>query len=200
MPWLEEGIPVICTVGRLVVPKGHTHLLRAFARLRKAMPARLILIGEGPLERELREQADRLGISDSVAFLGWQENPCKYLAHSTLFAFSSLWEGFGIAVVEALACGVPVVAFDCNSGPREILQDGECGILVPVGDEARLAEAMLALLVDEARRSQLADLGRERAADFDVPAVFSVYERAWRSDLPDADHRGGSQAGSNRKI
>lgn len=182
MPWQEENAPAICTVGRLVVPKGHVHLLRAFARLRQTMPARLILIGEGPLDGELRELADQLGISDSVAFLGWQDNPYKYLARSTLFAFSSLWEGLGIAVVEALACGVPVVAFDCESGPREILQDGACGLLVPPGDEARLSEAMQALLVDEPRRSRLAALGRERAAAFDLPAVFGVYERAWRGD------------------
>ena len=202
MPWPDEDTPVICTVGRLVVPKGHVHLLRAVARLRGAIPARLILIGVGPLERELREQAADLGICDSVAFLGWQDNPCKYLARSTLFAFSSLWEGFGIALVEALACGVPVVAFDCESGPREILQDGACGLLVPPGDEVQLSEAMLALLVDGPRRSRLAALGRERAAAFDVPAAFSVYERAWQGDPPNAVRtpRPESQAGRNEKI
>jgi glycosyltransferase involved in cell wall biosynthesis len=154
------------------------------------------------LERELCEQAAALGICDSVAFLGWQDNPCKYLARSTLFAFSSLWEGFGIAMVEALACGVPVVAFDCESGPREILQDGACGLLVPPGDEARLSEAMQALLVDEPRRSRLAALGRERATAFDVPTVFNVYEKAWRGDLQDAIQppTSESRTGRNQKI
>jgi glycosyltransferase involved in cell wall biosynthesis len=198
MPWPDDDTPVVCTVGRLVVPKGHVHLLRAFARLRAAISVRLVLVGAGPLERELREQAADLGICDSVAFLGWQDNPCKYLARSTLFAFSSLWEGFGIALVEALACGVPVVAFDCKSGPREILQGGECGVLVAVGDEAALAEAMRALLLDEPRRRGLAALGRERAATFDVPAVFNVYKRAWQDDPQDAIQTPGLEGNAGR--
>jgi glycosyltransferase involved in cell wall biosynthesis len=175
MPWYREGVPIIVTTGRLEEPKGHCHLLRAFAILRTRMQCRLVLIGEGSLRAELELLVRRLGLEADVWFAGWQANPYQYMAHSTVFVLSSLWEGFPGALLEALACGLPVVSFDCQSGPREILRNGECGILVPVGDEECLAAELVTLLGTPARCQDLSRRARERALQFEVTGALGSY-------------------------
>ena len=177
--WLEglgQG-PVIVTAGRLTPVKDHKTLLRAFAQLRAGRPARLAIFGEGPLQPELEAEAARLGIADSTLFPGYVNDPAAVYAVADLFALSSVSEGFGNVLIEAMAAGVPVVSTDAEHGPREILEDGALGPLVPVGDAAALAAAMASTLdapID-------ADTLRARAADFEIDVITDRYEALLRN-------------------
>jgi glycosyltransferase involved in cell wall biosynthesis len=146
-PWFAPGQPpVILGVGRLTQQKDFPTLLRAFAEVRRRRAARLMILGEGEDRDELTSLAAELGVSDDVALPGFQDNAMAYMAGSRLFVLSSAWEGLPTVLIEALAAGARVVSTDCPSGPREILQDGRLGALVPVGDSSALAEAMVVAL------------------------------------------------------
>jgi glycosyltransferase involved in cell wall biosynthesis len=143
-PWFDPGQPpVILGVGRLTKQKDFPTLIRAFAEVRRRRPARLIILGEGEDRPLLESLIAELGLKETVALPGFRENAMAYMAGSALFVLSSAWEGLPTVLIEALAAGTRVVSTDCPSGPREILQDGRLGILVPVGDVAALAEAMI---------------------------------------------------------
>jgi glycosyltransferase involved in cell wall biosynthesis len=145
--WLQAGdAPVIVGMGRLTRQKDFATLIRAFARVRQTMPARLIVLGEGEDRGELESLCRSLGIAADVDLPGFVANPYAVLARARLFVLSSRWEGLPGALIEALACGARVVSTDCPSGPREILDDGRYGQLVPVGDTAAMADAMRAVL------------------------------------------------------
>ena len=142
-PWLgPDQPPVIVAVGRLTEQKDFPTLIRAFAALRANRPCRLMIIGQGDLLEALEELCGVLGVADDVRFCGFRPNPWKYMRSASVFVLSSAWEGFGNVVAEALSLGVPVVSTDCPYGPREILQGGRLGTLVPVGEPGALAEAM----------------------------------------------------------
>ena len=142
-PWFDDRpCPVILAIGRMKKVKDFSTLLRAFARLLDQRPARLIVLGEGRLRPSLQSQARELGIAERVDFPGFQENPYAFLGKADLFVLSSRHEALPTVLIEAMACGCPVVSTDCPSGPREILEDGRLGPLVPVGDAEALAEAM----------------------------------------------------------
>jgi len=146
-PWFQTGgAPVILGVGKLAPGKDYMTLIRAFAIVRKVKACRLMIIGKGKQENELRTLAKDLGVRDDVDLPGFQPNAYDFMAHAALFVHTSLLEGLGFVIIEALAVGTPVVATDCPSGPREILQDGKYGPLVPVQDHVKLAEAILATL------------------------------------------------------
>jgi glycosyltransferase involved in cell wall biosynthesis len=147
-PWLQEpgGVPVLLGVGRLVPQKDFATLLRAFARVRARRPVRLLLLGEGPERPALERLAGELGVAADVRFAGRVADAPAYMARASVFALSSAWEGFGRVLVEALAVGCPVVSTDCPSGPREILEDGAIGPLVPVGDADALGAAIASVI------------------------------------------------------
>ncbi len=146
-PWLAPGQPpVILGVGRLEPQKDFPTLLRAFARVRQQRPARLVILGEGKLRDELQRLAAELGLADDVQMPGFVANPYAWMSRAALFVLSSRWEGSPNGLTEALAVGVPLVATNCPSGPFEILEGGRWGPLVPVGEDAALAQAMLATL------------------------------------------------------
>jgi len=168
-PWLEDGgSPVIVAAGRLSPQKNFPMLLQAFAELRKQRPARLLLLGEGPERARLESLASRLGIAEDVALPGFVGNPYAAFARAALFVMSSDYEGLGNVLIEALACGCPVVSTDCPSGPSEILENGRFGELVPVNDSASLSAAMLrtleAPLPKETLRQRGAEFSLERSA------------------------------------
>jgi glycosyltransferase involved in cell wall biosynthesis len=140
-PWFQAGQPpVFVTVGRLSLQKDYATLLQAFAQLRQ--PARLIILGDGEQRADLETLAQTLGISHCVALPGFVANPYPYMRHASAFVLSSVWEVLPTVLIEALACGCPVIATNCNYGPNEILGQGEYGVLVPVQDPAALAQAM----------------------------------------------------------
>jgi len=143
-PWFQPGAPlVIIGIGRLTYQKDFPTLMRAFAKVRQQLPCRLVILGEGRERTLYASLATELGISDSLDLPGFVTNPYAYLGKAGLFVLSSRWEGSPNALTEAMALGIPVVATDCPSGPREILQNGRIGKLVPVGAVDRLAEAMV---------------------------------------------------------
>jgi glycosyltransferase involved in cell wall biosynthesis len=176
-PWFYADIPIIITVGRLVEPKGQWHLIQTFAEVQKDIRSRLMIIGEGILQNKLEKLARSLNVSEDVAFLGWQANPYKYMSRSTIFVLTSLWEGFGIILVEAMVCGLPIVSFDCESGPREILDNGKYGILVPVGDNKTLKNAIVNLLKDYQLRATYTRITKQRAQKFNMEAITEKYKR-----------------------
>src|SRR5690625_3087537 len=113
---------VIISVGRLVEQKDFRTLLNAFSRVSQIINSRLIILGKGPQECELTELSKDLGIEEKVSFLGFKNNPYKYMSKADVFILSSQWEGFGHVIVEAMATGTPVISTNCNSGPAEIIQ------------------------------------------------------------------------------
>ena len=146
-PWFAPGQPpVILGAGRLTRQKDFPTLIRAFAEVRRHRAARLIILGEGEDRPALESLAAELGQADDVALPGFRDNAMAYMAGSGLFVLSSAWEGLPTVLIEALAAGTRVVSTDCPSGPREILQDGRLGALVPVGDASALAGAMASAL------------------------------------------------------
>jgi glycosyltransferase involved in cell wall biosynthesis len=143
-PWFAVGQPpVILGAGRLTRQKDFPTLIRAFAELRRRRPAHLMILGDGEDRPALERLIAQLGVGDDVALPGFRDNAMAFMAHSSLFVLSSAWEGLPTVLIEALAVGIRVVSTDCPSGPREILQDGRLGALVPAGDAPALARAML---------------------------------------------------------
>jgi glycosyltransferase involved in cell wall biosynthesis len=173
-PWLQSGTaPVFLAVGRLKPQKDYGTLLRALAQARAQRDLRLIILGEGSQRAELERLAGELGVGDAVRMPGFSENPYAYMARARALVLSSASEGFPNVLVEALACGCPVISTDCPNGPAELLDRGAFGCLVPVGDPAAMARAMLAAL-DAPRNSNLL---RRRAEEFSVDSAADAYLR-----------------------
>lgn len=165
-PWFEDAhTPVILGAGRLTVQKDFATLIRAFAQLAAERPCRLIILGRGRQEAQLRELATALAVADRVDFPGFSDNPYAYMARAGLFVLSSRWEGSPNVLTEAMALGTPVVSTDCPSGPREILAEGRHGPLVPVGDWQGLAAAMRRVLDAPADSDSLREAVREYTAE-----------------------------------
>ena len=148
-PWFAPGEPpVILSVGRLTKQKDYSTLIRAFALVRQEHPARLMILGEGEERPKLEALVRELGLDDDVSLPGFVDNPYAYMARSAVFVLSSVWEGLPNVLIEAMAVGTPVVSTDCPSGPAEILERGEWGRLVPIGDVEEMATAIIATLND----------------------------------------------------
>ncbi|MCK4321004.1 glycosyltransferase [candidate division WOR-3 bacterium] len=175
--------PVIVSMGRLTEQKGFTYLIRAFKMVQNELPSKLVIIGDGAQKRDLENLTESLGIAEDVIFLGLQSNPYKYLANSDLFVLSSLWEGFPNSLVEAMTCGIPVISTDCPSGPKEIITNGENGLLVPPKDYQALVNSILQVLTNKKLASNLAESGLERVKDFEVKMITKKYEQLFLSVL-----------------
>lgn len=148
-PWCSaDGPPLILAAGSLEPRKDFATLVRAFARLRERHDARLVILGAGSEHDRLMALATELGVDMAVRLPGFDPNPYRWMARAAVFALSSRHEGSGAVLVEALACGTPVVATDCPSGPSEILDNGRFGPLVPVGDPYALADAIAAMVAE----------------------------------------------------
>jgi glycosyltransferase involved in cell wall biosynthesis len=174
------GQPFIVAAGRLVRQKGFDLLIRAFAANVAERRISLVIVGEGPERGALEALARTVGADSRVHFPGFVENPWSYFARSAAFVCSSRWEGFGNVIVEAMACGAPVVTTDCDFGPREIVQPGQSGLLVPVENVDRLARAIASVVGDRELATRLGEGGRRRARDFDVTRMTHAYERMFR--------------------
>lgn len=180
---LPERRPIILACGRLVVQKGYPHLIQAFAQLILKIPATLIILGDGELKQEVLQLIKNYQLQDDVKLLGFQENPYAYMASADLFVLSSIYEGFGNVIVEAMACNVPVVSTDCPHGPNEIIQHGINGLLVPTKDPEALAKAMSDVLNDTELRNALRKNGIKRSEEFDASKIASQYEKLFQDVL-----------------
>jgi glycosyltransferase involved in cell wall biosynthesis len=194
--WLSDrGGPVLTSLGRLVPRKNFPLLLRALSRVRQQVDAKLVIFGEGPERPRLEGEITALGLGGAVSLPGFVENPFAEIAHSDLFVMPSLDEAFCLALVEAMACGVPVVATDAvGGGPRSILEGGEHGCLVPSGDEDTLAGAILGVLASPARRAELASEASRRADAFAPRAIA----HRWAEFLEGLTDSGSEKAPSTR--
>lgn len=173
-PWLQtDSLPVVLGVGKMKPQKDFPTLLKAFALLRQEHPAKLIILGDGAGKEGLEALAETLGIRADVAFPGYVANPYAYFRHASLFVLSSAWEGLPNVLIEAMACGCPVVSTDCPSGPSEILDGGRFGRLVPVGDYEEMAKAIRETLEQTAAPAALA----EHALRFSFDRVIDRYDR-----------------------
>jgi glycosyltransferase involved in cell wall biosynthesis len=185
-PWFQPGQPpVLLAAGRLHPQKDYPTLLQAFASLRKARTLRLAILGEGHERPQLEKLIEDLGIGADVRLLGFQKNPFAFMARAAVFVLSSAWEGLGNVLIEALACGCPVVSTDCPHGPSEILEKGRYGALVPVGDPEELARA-IGEAIDRPGDPQA---GLRRARAFDIRNIADQYVRLFsfgREDLWEA--------------
>ncbi len=200
---------VFCNVGRVMYQKGIWHLVKAFAEVHNVVPhARLVIVGEDLSNGKLTPLIDELGVADSVLLTGRVKNPYKYMKNSQCYVLSSLFEGFPNAMVEAMACGCPIIAADCKSGPREILYKNtdlsasieeitraDYGIIVPdleheenwnavalTENEKKLAEAMLSMINNERERGGFAALAEQRSRDFDLDTCREAYENVIEVD------------------
>jgi glycosyltransferase involved in cell wall biosynthesis len=166
----------IVMAGRLIASKDYPTMLRALKRLQAwGLRPRLAVLGEGPDRNLLMKLAEDLGVSDQVEWRGWVSNAFEVMAASDLFVFASRFEGFGNVIVEAMACGLPVVSTDCPSGPSEILGGGRYGVLVPVGDSEALAMEIRTLMTHPEIREDFKRKSLERAPDFDVSLIAEKY-------------------------
>jgi glycosyltransferase involved in cell wall biosynthesis len=173
-PWFRDGaLPVILGVGKLKPQKDFPTLIRAFAQVVAERPARLVILGEGTERDGLLDLARSLGIGDAVDLPGFVQNPYPFYRMAALFVLSSRWEGLPNVLIEAMACGCPVVSTDCPSGPREILAEGALGPVVPVGDVEALADAMIQALSGPRRTEALT----ARARMFSLEQAIDGFEQ-----------------------
>jgi len=171
-PWFATGEPpVILGVGRLNVQKDFPSLIRAFALVRKRLPVRLMILGEGEERPQLEALIRELGLSAEVALPGFVSNPYAFMSKAAVFVLSSAYEGLPTVLIEAMAVGTPVVSTDCPSGPREILEFDKYGSLVPVGDVKAIADAILTMLKYPTDTEAL----RQRAQSFSLETAVDRY-------------------------
>jgi len=174
--FITKDCPWLVSACRLNQQKDFLTLLLAVAAILRTRRVKLVIVGGGELHGYIEEEAGRLGIADHVILTGFQKNPFPYMANADIFILSSFFEGFGNVIVEAMALGVPVVASDCPSGPREIIEDGNDGFLVSIGDWKAMAARCLELLGDERRRQGMGQAGQAKAQAFEVGAMVSAFE------------------------
>ncbi|MFP8956951.1 glycosyltransferase [Natrialbaceae archaeon A-CW3] len=172
-PWFDDGEPVILGVGRLVDQKDFATLLKAFEIVTRNRQANLVIFGDGNLRDELENLAVELEIDSDVDLPGFTDNPYKYMANSDVFVNSAKHEGFGNVIIEAMACGAPLVATDCPGAPGELLGDGEFGSLVPVGDPEVMASEIEEMVDNPTSCKKLYD----RADNFSIDSAIELYEK-----------------------
>lgn len=187
--------PTLINVGRFNKQKGQRHLINIVGVLRKSIPnIQLIFLGEGSMEEELKKQVEVLDLKENIHFWGFKKNPYKYISKADIFVFPSLHEGFPNALVEAMACGTPVISSDCKSGPREILAPGtdifsqtkesertNYGVLMPVIEENKeeliniWSSEIVKLLNDKRTLKKYSNLGIDRAKEFSIDKTIQQW-------------------------
>ncbi len=176
--WYKESFSIIIAIGRLSTQKNHACLIKAFSLVGKKIDSRLVVIGEGPLRQSLEGLAERLGVAEHTFFAGYQDNPYKFLARSAVFVLSSRWEGFPNVILEAMVCGVPVISTDVDFGPREIIDHGENGFLVPDNDPKNLA-AQIQYVLENRKKAFIKEIinnAREKVrSEFTLEAMLKNY-------------------------
>jgi glycosyltransferase involved in cell wall biosynthesis len=175
-PWLlNSEIPVIVTAARLAKQKQLDVLLKAFARVVRETPARLLILGEGPLRAELENLCRELNIAESVWIPGYDSNPYRYMANCDLFVLASAWEGCPIALQEAMACGAAVIVTDAPGGMKDIIDYGKYGMMVPTGNSDALAKGMLQILTQSDLKQHYRKQAKQRSEDFHYLNISQQY-------------------------
>ncbi|MFA1539695.1 glycosyltransferase family 4 protein [Actinomadura monticuli] len=188
-PRSRQENKVVVAAGRMVWIKGYDMLVTAFAEVVKKHPEwRLRIHGQGPRRDELRRKITRLGLYNNVLLMDPTDDMEGEFAKASILAMSSRAEPFGMTIIEAFACGLPVVGFDCPRGPREIITDGHDGLLVPPEDPAAFAAALSRLIGDEELRLRMAGRARTSAERFDI-AVVAVHWEKMLGELRTAPRR-----------
>jgi glycosyltransferase involved in cell wall biosynthesis len=178
-PWFTSGgAPVILGVGRLVPEKDFSTLIQAISLIKTIRPVRLVILGEGKERPKLENLIERLDLLEEVTLLGFTKNPYAYMSRASVLALTSLWEGLGLVLIEAMACGTPVVSTDCPGGPPEILNHGQYGALVPIRDSEKLASAILNMIESPTP----SELLRRRADDFSLEKIARHYLTLFRDN------------------
>lgn len=168
----------LVSMGRLVGQKGFDRLLFAFAKLKDKYPDwKLIIFGEGPLESDLHNLSEILGLEGRVFFPGLLRNPFSVIAKCDLFVLSSRYEGFPNALLEAMACGLSVISYDCQSGPSSIIKHGVNGLLVPEGDISALSKAMEKLMSSYSKRREFGNRAKEVCSKYSVEKIMSQWQQ-----------------------
>lgn len=171
-PWLQpKQPPVFLTVGRLIKDKDHKNLIKAFAYLRSKHIAKLIILGEGDFQNELKALTKELGVETDVDIPGFVSNPYAYMSKASGFVLTSLHEALPTVLIEAMACGCSIISTDCPYGPREILDNGKYGLLIPLQDPVKLAEAMEYILDNPVDKAILL----KRAHEFSIESIVNQY-------------------------
>jgi len=188
-PWFQnQDIPVIVTAARLAKQKQLDGLLRAFAQVTNAMPARLLILGEGPLRGELEALSRDLGIADSVWMPGYDANPYRYMTQCDVFVLASAWEGCPIALQEAMTCGAAVVVTDAPGGMKDIVEYGTSGLLVAAGNPDALAAGLLQVLTQPALKRHCREQARTRSQAFHYRNTSQQYLDFCQSVLSATQH------------
>lgn len=175
---IDENINYVISVGRLIPLKRNKDLILAFSHIHDQLGnTKLLFLGDGDLKDNLIEYSNQLGIKDKVIFLGNVDNPFYYLKRSKLFVMTSEIEGFPNVLIEAMACGIPVISSNCKSGPEEILGNDQYGLLFEVGDIDSLSEKILKVMKDNELQIKLQELSYQRALDYDVGKIIKKFEK-----------------------
>ncbi|MBA2541087.1 MAG: glycosyltransferase [Deltaproteobacteria bacterium] len=178
-PWFTSGTPPLIAVGRLVEQKDYPTMFDAFRRILEGAPSsRLAIFGKGPLRAALEQRVGALGLADRIQFFGFDPNPFRYMARASVMLQSSRAEGLPGTIIQSMGCGTPVVSTDCDHGPREVIDDGANGYLVPVGDANRLADRALELLADPGLRARFSAAAASAAQRFTIENSMRRYEAA----------------------
>jgi len=176
-PWFKPGEPpVVLGVGRLVEQKDFYLLIKAFARLRRKHKARLVILGEGAERAKLQELVHELGVETDVSLIGFVNNPYPFMRLAKVVALSSRWEALPTVLIEAMVLGKEIVATDCPYGPREILEDGRWGYLVPVGNEEELAKALAKALYNFRSEEEVNRMRASVEERFSLEKIVANYE------------------------
>lgn len=177
--WLENNKknkkPVLINVGRLVYQKRQDILIKAFAKVKKEIDCRLIIIGSGNQDN-LKELARQLGVEKYIFFSGFKKNPWKWMAKADLFVLSSIWEGLPCVITEAMILGLPIVSTKCPSGPREMLLEEKAGYLCGINDENDLAEKIIYALSNKKETNSKVRIAIDNLFRFDPQKIIRQYE------------------------
>lgn len=173
---IPPGYLLLSSCGRIEREKNMVFLLKSLAAVRKQAAIKLVVIGDGTERENLMSFAKTLHIEEDVIFTGHQTNPYKFIKKSDIYVHTCLFEGFANSIIEAMTCGIPVVATDCPYGPRDIIRNGENGYLVPMDDEGAMIKTILTLAGSRELRRAIGEQGCKRAMDFSIEKMAGSYE------------------------